>query len=173
MKSTILIIEDDQAVNELLIKNLVNLGYSVESAFDGETGLNLALNNDYEIILLDVMIPKLDGFQVLQALRVKKSTPVLMLTAKGGEQDRIFGFKTGADDYLSKPFNMAELELRIQAILRRTQGLPKAEVSSTSIQFYKKEGLVHIKDETIPFTPLEFDLLFTLVQEQGEVLSKA
>lgn len=173
MKSTILIIEDDQAVNELLIKNLVNLGYSVESAFDGETGLNLALNNDYEIILLDVMIPKLDGFQVLQALRVKKSTPVLMLTAKGGEQDRIFGFKTGADDYLSKPFNMAELELRIQAILRRTQGLPKAEVSSTSIQFYKKEGLVHIKDKDIPFTPLEFDLLFTLVQEQGEVLSKA
>lgn len=173
MKSTILIIEDDQAVNELLIKNLVNLGYSVESAFDGETGLNLALNNDYEIILLDVMIPKLDGFQVLQALRVKKSTPVLMLTAKGGEQDRIFGFKTGADDYLSKPFNMAELELRIQAILRRTQGLTKAEISSASIQFYKKEGLVHIKDKDIPFTPLEFDLLFTLVQEQGEVLSKA
>jgi len=179
---SILIIEDDQSVNTLLYSNLMKLGYEVDSAFDGEEGLHLALDNDYQIILLDVMIPKLDGFQVLEALRLKKSTPVLMLTAKGGEQDRICGFKTGADDYLSKPFSMAELELRIQAILRRTQVTAKTdqqtssnsnEVSSKSIQFNKKDGLVNINNENVIFTPLEFDLLYVLIEDQGEVLSKA
>ncbi len=178
----ILIIEDDQSVNTLLYSNLMKLGYEVDSAFDGEEGLHLALDNDYQIILLDVMIPKLDGFQVLEALRLKKSTPVLMLTAKGGEQDRICGFKTGADDYLSKPFSMAELELRIQAIVRRTQVTAKIdqksspssnEISSKSIQFNKKDGLVNINNENIIFTPLEFDLLYVLIEDQGEVLSKA
>jgi len=179
---SILIIEDDQSVNTLLYSNLIKLGYEVDSAFDGEHGLRLALDNDYQIILLDIMIPKLDGFQVLEALRSKKSTPVLMLTAKGGEQDRICGFKTGADDYLSKPFSMAELELRIQAILRRTQVMAKAdlqtssnnnEVSSKNIQFNKKDGLVIVKQQNVIFTPLEFDLLYALVEDQGEVLSKA
>jgi len=178
---SILIIEDDQSVNTLLYSNLIKLGYEVDSAFDGEHGLRLALDNEYQIILLDIMIPKLDGFQVLQALRFKKSTPVLMLTAKGGEQDRICGFKTGADDYLSKPFSMAELELRIQAILRRTQVMAKTnlqtssnnnEVSSKNIQFNKKDGLVNVKQQNIIFTPLEFDLLYALVEDQGEVLSK-
>lgn len=184
MSSNILIVEDDLAVNDLLFKNLINLGYTVDTAFNGEEGLRLALDNDYKIILLDVMIPKLDGFQVLKSLRLKKSTPVLMLTAKGNEEDRICGFKTGADDYLSKPFNMAELELRIQAILRRTQVLSKLEttepknsshsneVFSESIQLNKKDGLVKVKKQNVVFTPIEFDLLYTLVEEQGEVLSK-
>lgn len=179
---SILIIEDDQSVNTLLYSNLMKLGFEVDSAFDGEEGLRLALNNDYQIILLDIMIPKLDGIQVLQALRSKKSTPVLMLTAKGGEQDRICGFKTGADDYLSKPFSMAELELRIQAILRRTKVIAKTdladslnnnEVSSKSIQFNKNDGLVNINKQNVIFTPLEFDLLYALIEDQGEVLSKA
>lgn len=183
-KNKILIIEDDQTVNFLLSKNLVDLGYEVEVAYDGEEGLAIALANTYQIILLDVMIPKLDGFQVLEALREKKTTPVLMLTAKGGEEDRICGFKTGADDYLSKPFNMAELELRIQAILRRTQMVQalnsqqesdsnsQVEESDSSIQFNKQEGIVIIQNQDIPFTPLEFNLLSTLVEHQGEVLSK-
>jgi len=183
-KSKILIIEDDQTVNFLLSENLVNLGYEVEVAHDGEEGLAMALANTYQIILLDVMIPKLDGFQVLEALREQKLTPVLMLTAKGGEEDRICGFKTGADDYLSKPFNMAELELRIQAIIRRTQMIHKLnnqqsndskdaiETSDSSIQFNKQDGIVIIQNQDIPFTPLEFNLLYTLVENQGEVLSK-
>ena len=183
-KNKILIIEDDQTVNFLLSKNLVDLGYEVGVAYDGEEGLAIALANTYQIILLDVMIPKLDGFQVLEALREKKTTPVLMLTAKGGEEDRICGFKTGADDYLSKPFNMAELELRIQAILRRTQMVQalnsqqesdsnsQVEESDSSIQFNKQEGIVIIQNQDIPFTPLEFNLLSTLVEHQGEVLSK-
>ncbi len=172
----LLVIEDDKTVNELLCENLTQLGYEVDSALDGEQGLVRALEQDYALILLDVMLPKLDGFEVLQRLRLQKITPVLMLTAKGGEQDRIVGFKTGADDYLIKPFNMIELELRIQAILRRTQ--PKLVVKGklqmpTSLQFDKQLGLVRIEKNNITFTPIEFDLLYALVEERGEVLSKA
>ena len=185
MCNSILIIEDDQSVNTLLYSNLMKLGYEVDSAFDGEEGLNMALEKHYQIILLDVMIPKLDGFQVLESLREVKQTPVLMLTAKGGEQDRICGFKTGADDYLLKPFNMAELELRIQAIIRRTQfledqldenldaELENSKASSRHINLNKRDGQVVIKQSEVAFTPIEFDLLYALVEEQGEVLSKA
>lgn len=185
MNDSILIIEDDQSVNDLLYKNLVKLGYVVDTAFDGEDGLHKALEKEYQIILLDVMIPKLDGFQVLERLRIIKQTPVLMLTAKGGEEDRICGFKTGADDYLLKPFSMAELELRIQAILRRTQmlkeidnlrstgGVHQVEQSSLSIQLNKRDGQVVILNQNVPFTPIEFDLLYALVGEHGKVLSKA
>ncbi|MGK0474688.1 MAG: two-component system response regulator PfeR [Oleispira sp.] len=185
MKRNILIIEDDQTVNDLLLKNLTNLNYQVESALDGEEGLLMALEYDYQIILLDVMIPKLDGFRVLERLRTKKTTPVLFLTAKGAEEDRIYGFKTGADDYLIKPFSMAELELRIEAILRRTQSLnntgqSKIEsdiynlgTSSMNIHFNEIDRNVIIRNQNIPFTPIEFDLLYTLVKDQGEVLSKA
>lgn len=180
----ILVIEDDKTVNELLSENLEGLGYEVDVAFDGEEGLNLALLNDYQLILLDVMIPKLDGFQVLKSLRDKKQTPLMFLTAKGGEQDRIVGFKTGADDYLIKPFNMDELELRIQAILRRTEkingfsevstsGVEVNAVSSKYIRLNKATGDVLIHDNPILFTPIEFDLLYALIQERGEVLSKA
>ena len=180
----ILVIEDDKTVNELLSENLEGLGYEVDVAFDGEEGLNLALLNDYQLILLDVMIPKLDGFQVLKSLRDKKQTPLMFLTAKGGEQDRIVGFKTGADDYLIKPFNMDELELRIQAILRRTEkingfsevstsGVEVNTVSCKYIRLNKATGDVLIHDKSILFTPIEFDLLYALIQERGEVLSKA
>jgi two-component system response regulator PfeR len=178
----LLIIEDDQTVNDLLYKNLTTLGYDVDTAFNGEEGLGMALSHTYQIVLLDVMIPKLNGFQVLESLREKKQTPVLMLTAKGGEQDRICGFKTGADDYLSKPFSMTELELRIQAIIRRTQIIQQSgkvnpansiNRSSDSIHFNKKSGRVRIKNEHVAFTPIEFDLLFALVNEKGCVLSKA
>jgi len=176
MKNKILVIEDDNTVNELLCQNLVKLGYVVDFALDGEQGLAQALAVDYCLILLDVMMPSLDGFEVLQRLRLQKITPVLMLTAKGGEQDRIVGFKTGADDYLIKPFSMTELELRIQAILRRTQ--PLVATSShpqkpTSLQFNKQQGQVLIEKKPIEFTPIEFDLLYALVEERGEIMSKA
>lgn len=184
MRYSILIIEDDQAVNDLLLNNLTKLGYSVDVAYDGEHGLSKALEHDYHIILLDVMIPKINGFQLLEKLRAVKITPVLMLTAKGGEEDRIHGFKTGADDYLIKPFNMAELNLRIQAILRRTQiqqdllkfkdnNLHQPEFESKHIQFNKRNGYVTIYEKKFAFTPIEFELLYALVKEKGEVLSKA
>ncbi len=176
MINKILIIEDDKIVNDLLCENLRRLGYQVSNAYDGEQGLNLALDKDFELILLDVMMPKLNGFEVLQSLRQHKSIPVLMLTAKGAEQDRITGFKTGADDYLTKPFSMTELELRIEAILRRTVDqtqIPTPTQKNDGIQFNKQSGQVRIQQQKVAFTPIEFDLLFTLVNKKSAILSKA
>ncbi len=180
MSNSILIIEDDITVNDLLAKNLTKLGYETDSAFDGDQGLSKALDNNFQLILLDVMMPRRDGLSVLSELRQHKETPVLILTAKGGEQDRISGFKTGADDYLIKPFSMMELQLRIEAILRRTRKVPSISATfnacipkACSIEFDNYSGKVQIKQQDIIFTPIEFDLLQALVGEQGEVLSKA
>jgi two-component system response regulator PfeR len=171
----ILVVEDDHTVNGLICQNLESEGYSVESAFDGEKGVNQAVQENYDLILLDVMMPKLDGFEVLSRLREKKQTPVLILTAKGGEQDRICGFKSGADDYLIKPFNMAELTLRIEAILRRTQTIaqPSVNIVRGAVVLDPLSGEVMIHSNPVAFTPLEFDLLRSLMEQAGEVVSKA
>ena len=116
----ILIIDDDIDLSQLLATLLELEGYEVEAAYDGRSGLNKALSNQHQLILLDVMLPQLNGFEVLQALRQQSSVPVLMLTAKGDEIDRVIGLEFGADDYLPKPFNDRELLARIKAILRRT-----------------------------------------------------
>ena len=173
MATNILIVEDDPDVNELISKNLIALDYQVDCAFDGEKGLSLALDQEFDLILLDVMMPKRDGLTLLAEVRKKKDTPVLLLTAKGAEQDRISGFKTGADDYLTKPFNAIELNLRIEAILRRTKSVDKPNYSPQGIQFDPFTFTVTINDSSVILTPLEFSLLETLVSQHGEVLSKA
>ncbi|BFM18673.1 response regulator transcription factor [Maricurvus nonylphenolicus] len=171
----ILVVEDDQTVNGLICQNLETEGYTVTCVFDGENGVSQAVKENYDLILLDVMMPKLDGFEVLSRLREKKQTPVLMLTAKGGEQDRICGFQSGADDYLIKPFNMAELTLRIEAILRRTQTVsqPSVNVVRGAVVLDPLSGEVLIHSKPIAFTPLEFDLLRSLMEQAGKVVSKA
>lgn len=170
----VLVIEDDQTVNALICQNLEAEGFRVERAYDGRDGIDLALRDHFDLILLDVMMPKLDGFEVLSRLRQRKQTPVLMLTAKGGEQDRICGFQSGADDYLIKPFNMAELTLRIEAILRRTRVVSKPTVSLVcgSMSLNPISGRVEVNGEVVVFTPLEFDLLRALMEREGEVMSK-
>lgn len=171
----ILVIEDDQTVNSLISQKLETEGFSVDGAFDGREGLSLALQKDYDLILLDVMLPGLDGFEVLNQLRQHKQTPVLMLTAKGGEQDRICGFKSGADDYLIKPFNMSELTLRIEAILRRTRVSSKllTSVECAGISLDPISGRAQVNGQPAALTPLEFDLLRALMEQVGQVLSKA
>lgn len=171
----ILVIEDDQTVNALICQNLEAEGYKVTCAFDGASGIHLAMQDNFDLILLDVMMPKLDGFEVLSQLRQSKQTPVLMLTAKGGELDRICGFQSGADDYLIKPFNMAELTLRIDAILRRTNSAaqPLAHITQGAVVLDPLSGAVNIHSTPIAFTPLEFDLLRALMEQMGQVISKA
>lgn len=173
--TNILVVEDDQTLNALICQNLEQEGHNIKYVFDGESGESLAIKENFDLVLLDVMLPKLDGFEVLNRLRQKKQTPVLMLTAKGGEQDRICGFRSGADDYLIKPFNMAELTLRIEAILRRTRGSskPKTHISCGNISLDPISGKVEISKESINFTPIEFDLLRALIENPSEVLSKA
>lgn len=174
-KANILVIEDDHTVNALICQNLEAEEYKVVCAFNGVMGIHLALQGDFDLILLDIMMPELDGFEVLSRLREVKQTPVLMLTAKGGEQDRICGFRSGADDYLMKPFSMDELILRIDAILRRTRvsAQPLAYLVRGAITLDPYSGEVKIHSKPVAFTRLELDLLRTLMERAGQVLSKA
>lgn len=173
----ILIIEDDRTLNHQVNSLLEEQGYETVQHFDGRQGLVSALSNAYDLILLDVLLPGLDGFNLLSRLRQKRQTPVMMLTACGAEQERITGYSNGADDYLSKPFNVTELLLRIEALLRRTRNNASAHfdqsiLKTTSFELDRKANLVAHKGNELVLTPMEFKLLWALVKRRGEVLSK-
>jgi len=173
----ILVIEDDKILNQQLADLLTSKGFKVEQCFDGESGLIRAASQQHHLILLDVMLPKRDGFSLLNVLRKSCQTPVIMVTAKGAEQEKIQGFSQGADDYVSKPFSSVELLLRIEAILRRSHH----QVAESSAQEIRIDGLyVNVKtqqvyhdEQRLEFTPIQFKLLWELLLNQGEVLSKA
>ncbi|MGS0676612.1 response regulator [Shewanella sp. 30m-9] len=174
--SRILLIDDDLGLSELLAQLLELEGFELTLAHDGQSGLDLAIEQQFDLILLDVMLPKLNGFEVLRALRSKKQTPVLMLTARGDEIDRVVGLEIGADDYLPKPFNDRELVARIRAIIRRTH-IQSNEAPQTTHQYgdinldpARQE--VHCQDQLIILTGTEFSLLFELVKHAGELASK-
>jgi len=173
----VLIVEDDQSLNQQLSELLTARGFSVAQAFDGEIGLTQALNEKFDLILLDVLLPKLDGFSLLKRLRSHRTTPVIMVTACGAEEERIQGFSKGADDYLPKPFNVEELMFRIDALLRRTMknqdNSHKSSKLAIDLFSLDRSNLnVLYDDEAITFTTIEFNLLWTLLENQGEVLSK-
>jgi DNA-binding response OmpR family regulator len=173
----ILIIEDDKILNLQLTELLTLKGYQVEQCFDGETGLLKASSQQHHLILLDVMLPKRNGFSLLKVLRKSSQTPVIMVTAKNAEQERIQGFSQGADDYVSKPFSAAELLLRIEAILRRSHHQDaepfKQELTIDGLTINIKKQLVFVEDKELEFTPIQFKLLWELLLNRGEVLSKA
>jgi len=173
----ILIIEDDQSLNKQLCEILKGRDFIVTQCFDGEVGLKTALNQRFDLILLDVLLPKLDGFSVLKRLRNHRTTPVIMITACGAEEERIQGFSKGADDYLPKPFNIEELILRIDALLRRTMNKHNSVHKPSQIKIdlfaLNRSNLkVSYDGQPIVFTTIEFNLLWTLLENQGEVLSK-
>ncbi|HCM46703.1 MAG TPA: DNA-binding response regulator [Colwellia sp.] len=173
----ILVIEDDKILNQQLTELLTLKGYQVEQCFDGETGLLRASSQQHHLILLDVMLPERDGFSLLKVLRNSCQTPVIMVTAKGAEQERIQGFSQGADDYVAKPFSTAELLLRIEAILRRSHNKvtesSKQELTVDGLMLNIKNQLVFVEDNILEFTPIQFKLLWELLLNRGEVLSKA
>jgi len=171
----ILIIEDEESILMPLEDNLKLEGYEVSSAKDGMQGLALAAEHPYDLIVLDIMLPKMDGFEVCKRLRQDRvMTPILMLTAKSQEVDKVLGLELGADDYVTKPFSSRELLARIKAILRRVQEPPRG------IDFYRFDDieLDFIKYEArktgrlIPLTALEFALLHFLVQNKGRVVHR-
>lgn len=174
--SQILLIDDDLGLAELLAQLLELEGFTLTLAHDGEAGLNLALTQQFDLILLDVMLPKLNGFEVLKALRAKKQTPVLMLTARGDEIDRVVGLEIGADDYLPKPFNDRELVARIKAIIRRTsQQVDEQQpgiIEFADIKLDPSRQEVVCQDQLLILTGTEFGLLYHMIQHSGEVLSK-
>jgi len=173
-KYKLLVIEDDIELCQLLSTLLSLEGYDVSSAHDGRTGLAMALSGQYQLVLLDVMLPELNGFEVLQNLRQQSNIPVLMLTAKGDEIDRVTGLEFGADDYLPKPFNDRELLARIKAILRRTQtdDLKSQPVIDGDIELNPGRQETKCQNKLIDLTGTEFLLLLELISHAGQLLDK-
>lgn len=171
----ILIIEDDTSILLPLEDNLKLEGYEVASATDGSQGLDMARDGHYDLIILDIMLPKLNGLEVCKQLRQDKSTtPILMLTAKSQEIDKVLGLELGADDYVTKPFSPRELLARIKAILRRIgpiqQGIDFYRFGNVEVDFKKYEV---IKDsKSLDLTALEFSLLHLLIANNGQVVNR-
>lgn len=176
-KIRILLIEDDSALNNYLAALLLKSGYYVEQCFDGMTGLTLAQSQHFHLILLDNMLPRLDGVSLLKILRESSQQPVIMISAKGAEEERILGLQHGADDYISKPFNTQELLLRIESILRRS--FPPMMPKTPSV--FKIDGLtlnhkkqtIYVNDEKLECTTIQFKLLWELVSQQHKIVTKA
>ncbi|MDP5135949.1 response regulator transcription factor [Rheinheimera baltica] len=174
----ILMIDDDTGLCDLVAQYLALDGYQFTAAHDGKHGLELAQNGAFELILLDIMLPGMDGLSVLKTLRVNNYCPVLMLTARGDEVDRIVGLELGADDYLAKPFNPRELVARIKAILRRVE-LTREQPADLNSVLHLNELVLNphnrqlcCNDEVINLTATEFQLLEMLMRRAGDVVSK-
>jgi len=175
-----LIIEDDKDISELIAIHLADMELEVDKAFDGKEGLMKALNNKYRFILLDIRLPLLDGFEVCKRLRMEKNnTPVLMITSKSEEIDKVLGLEIGADDYISKPFGIRELLARIKAVLRRTERLPQQADTEEDVELryddlYINAGMriVELSGERIELSPKEFDLLVYLASHPGKTYSR-
>jgi two-component system, OmpR family, response regulator CpxR len=176
-KKQLLLIDDDVEFTELLVQYLSPQGYQIDVTHNGETGLDKATTNkNYDLILLDVMLPEMDGFDVLKRLRLSHHTPVLMLTAKGDDFDKIFGLEIGADDYLPKPFNHRELSARIKAIVRRMEMVPSKSVHQTlsldDVVICPANQTVICANKELEFTGTEFAILHLLMLNHGNLVSK-
>jgi two-component system response regulator CpxR len=173
----ILIIDDDEELCELVAEYLTVEGFETKAVHDGESGLNAALSGEYDMAVLDVMLPKMNGFDVLRNLRGTSRLPVLMLTARGDDMERIVGLEIGADDYLAKPFNPRELVARLRAILRRTEPTETDEKASEKaavgdLEISRSSRTAWIEGKEVALTSVEFDLLANLVADAGHVVRK-
>jgi two-component system copper resistance phosphate regulon response regulator CusR len=169
----ILIVEDEPKMASYLRKGLLEASFRVDTAVDGKEGLFLALHEDYDVIVLDVMLPELDGLEVLRQLREQKRTPVLLLTARDTIEDKVVGLESGADDYLSKPFAYAEFLARIRALLRRPVQSVDTMLSVGDMEIDIVRRRVRRGSERIELTAQEFALLKLFAERQGEVLTRA
>lgn len=168
----ILVVEDDISTGDYLKKGLGEAGYSVDLARNGTDGLFLALEHGYDAIVLDVMLPGLDGWQIIEVLRKKSDVPILFLTARDGVQDRIHGLELGADDYLIKPFSFTELVLRLRTLLRRGTVREADHYAIANLQLDVLRRKAVRQEQVISLTNKEFMLLHLLVRREGEVLSR-
>jgi len=172
MAKKILLIEDDAKISNLVKELLEEENYVVDQVFDGETGFFKALEEQYNLILLDIMLPKMNGFKVCSKIRsVGNQTPILMLTAKSGEYDLEEGLDTGADDYLKKPFSSIELKARVRALLRRNKNNGNTLIDE-DLKIDLEARSVTFKDTEIDLSEREFDLLSNLIENTGTVISK-
>ncbi|MFL5972447.1 MAG: response regulator [Gaiellaceae bacterium] len=173
--SRVLVVEDEPAVRDALDYSLRGEGFDVDAADDGEAGLRAAQAGDYDVVILDLMLPKMSGTEVCRRLRSESAVPIIMLTAKGAELDRVLGLEIGADDYVTKPFSMAELIGRIRAILRRRQLDRSGATSMLRVGDLELDPIRHevrIGGEPKRLTPSEFKLLLLLAEDPGRVFSR-
>ena len=170
----ILIVEDERTILKVLKYNLEKTGYSVSAAQDGESALATFRKEQPDLVILDIMLPKQDGFEVLKFLRRDSKVPVLMLTAKKEEMDRVLGFELGADDYVTKPFSVRELLGRVKAILRRLsdKGDDKSIVRAGSLEVDLERYEVKIKGKPASLSPKEFAFIKCLIQADGKALTR-
>ena len=174
----VLLIDDDSELTKLLEEYLEEEQFQLDAVHDGVSGLEKALNNQYAVVVLDVMLPGMSGLDVLKQLRQKSSVPVLMLTARGSELDRILGLELGADDYLAKPFNPRELLARLRAILRRTATTSSPSsaagqpVRLADVELHPESRSVTAAGKPVTLTGAEFDLLHTFLRNPGKIISR-
>jgi two-component system OmpR family response regulator len=168
----ILVIEDEPRLQRNLAKALREEGYAVDTADAGDDGLYKAETNNYDAIVLDVMLPRIDGWEVLQRLRRQKPTPVLMLTARDAHKDRVRGLDGGADDYLVKPFDLSELLARLRALIRRSAGQARPQLELGDIRIDTRTRLVTRAGEPVTLTAREYAILEYLALHRGEVVTR-
>lgn len=177
MAKKVLVVDDEKLIVKGIRFSLLQDGMEVDCAYDGEEALNMAKANSYDMILLDVMLPKMDGFEVCQAIREFSDVPIVMLTAKGDDMDKILGLEYGADDYITKPFNILEVKARIKAIMRRTSPERAPQVQSSviekgDIKLDCDSRRLFINDNEINLTAREFELLEILIKNENNVYSR-
>lgn len=173
----VLIIDDDEELCDLVSEYLTVEGFETTCVHDGQSGLERARSGDFDMAILDVMLPKLNGFDVLRKLREDSDVPVLMLTARGDDMERIVGLEIGADDYLPKPFNPRELVARLRAILRRVSsddenGSMPEKVQVDDLEISTTSRSAKLDGSEVALTSVEFDLLINLVRQAGKIVKK-
>jgi DNA-binding response OmpR family regulator len=177
MAKKVLVVDDEKLIVKGIRFSLEQDGMEVDCAYDGEEALSLAKANRYDMILLDIMLPKMDGFEVCQAIREFSNMPIVMLTAKGDDMDKILGLEYGADDYITKPFNILEVKARIKAIMRRTASQPKKEenpsiIEKGDLKLDTDSRRLFILGKEVNLTAKEFDLMELLVKNENKVYSR-
>ena len=175
MKKKILVVEDERTIADILVFNLEREGYEAASAGDGPTGLRMALETEPDLILLDVMLPEMDGFEVLRQVREKSQVPVIMLTAREEETDKVDALEMGADDYITKPFSMRELMARVKANMRRTvsaESEPPAAAKESKLVVSRENNAVYKDGKPLDLSMREYDILSYLSLTPGRVVSR-
>ena len=172
----VLVVDDEKMIVKGIRFSLIQEGMEVDCAYDGEEALSYARNTEYDVVLLDVMLPKLDGFQVCQQIREFSDMPIIMLTAKGDDRDKILGRDYGADDYITKPFNILEVKARMKAIMRRTSKTARPEKQTVrkagGLELDEQNRRVYVDGREINLTAKEFDVLELLMQNPDKVYSR-
>ena len=173
--SRVLIVDDDPGIVKVVRAYLEQAGHDVLAAYDGKKAMQIARHDRPDVVILDLMLPEMDGWDVCRALRKESDVPIIMLTARVEESDKLVGLELGADDYVTKPFSPRELVARVRSVLRRAQGLPSKpeRISQGDITIDLSRHAVDVRGESVDLTPTEFDLLATLMEDPGRAFTRS